>query len=397
MRRLVVPLLLAFLLLPAAGRARSLTGTVRWQGQVTVSEPLRVAPDAELVVEPGSRITFAGGSLEVAGRLTAREAEFTGKRWPGILLKGCDAGTVLAGCRIAGARTGLKAIGGAPHLEKLILAGNEVGMELRQKSAAVVRGCRFEDNRKVGLFVKDEARPVVTDNVFRDNGRFGAYIFRASPAKFAGNRFTGNGTGLMIANYGSDPRIAGNRFTDNEIGIRVDRAARPHLNGNVLRGNRTAIRLYRRSDPLIEGNLVTGNETGISVAYSSYPVIRGNDLAGNGLALELEFQSSTWEEQKGSAARAAAAADRGAFGRAPARAVGEEQRRARDLDGTVDARDNWWGQDGSAELRRIGRGGNPSFIHDGRDQPTFEEGGKDYPLDRVRFAPWRAAPATEQP
>lgn len=393
------PALLVLLLVlfgVTAAEARFLTGVVRWSGTVTLTETVRVEPGAELVIAPGTRVQASGGRLEVAGKLVAEGAEFAGD-WEGILLKGCDADTRLQTCRISGARTGVRAIGGAPRLEDLTLEGNDVGMELRQKCAATVRHCTFAGNHKVGLFVKDDANPVVEDNRFRNNGKFGAYIFRSIPVRFSGNRFEKNHTGLMIANYGSDPIVTANHFTGNRIGILVDRAARPRIQGNVLEHNDTGIRVYRRSDPEIGGNRIDGNQVGVSVAYSSYPKLHHNDFFGNGTALRLEYQSSTWEARKGSAARAAAIASRGAFGQAPRAQVGEEQRRARNLDGTVDARENWWGKDGTAELARIGAEGNPSFIHDGRDQPTFEDEGQSYPLDKVRFSPWLKARATEQP
>ena len=392
----IVLMALVALLLPAVGRAGALTGTVRWNGTVRIAETVRVEPGAELIVAPGTRVEFSAGRLEVAGRLVAEEAEFGGD-WEGILLKGSDQTTVLRNCRISGAKTGIMAVGGAPLLEGLQLSGNDIGMELRQKCAARVSGCRFEGNRKVGLFIKDEAAPEVEENLFRNNGKFGTYIFRAVPAAFRQNRFAENDTGLMIANFGSDPLVEANHFEGNRLGILVDRAARPKLTGNLLTGNATGIRLYRRSDPEVAGNRLIRNRVAISVAYSSYPLLHGNDFSDNTTALLLEFQSALWEAEKGSAARAAEVAGRGAFGQAPRAQVSEEQRRASGADGTVDARDNWWGAAGTAELQRIGSAGNPSFIQDGRDTPTFAEGGKYYPLDQVRFAPWRSAPATEQP
>ncbi|AMV73235.1 hypothetical protein JCM30471_16380 [Desulfuromonas carbonis] len=387
---------LALLMLPTVGRAGSLVGTVHWSGSVQIDETVRVEPGAELILAPGTRVNFRGGRLEVAGRLVAEQAVFDGD-WEGVMLKGCDGTTILRNCRISGARTGIMAIGGSPRLEELELRDNEVGMELRQKCAARVSGCRFEGNRKVGLFIKDEAVPEVEENLFRSNGKFGAYIFRANPAAFRKNRFEMNATGLMVANFGSDPRVEGNRFEGNTIGILVDRAARPQLVSNVLTGNDTGIRLYRRSDPEVVGNRLKGNRIAVSLAYSCYPQLHDNDFSANATALLLEYQSSRWEAEKGSAARAAEVAGRGAFGQAPRGEVSEEQRRARTLDGVVDARNNWWGVAGTAELQRLASDGNPTFIQDGRDTPTFTEGGKDYPLDLVRFAPWRSAPATEQP
>ena len=117
----------------------------------------------------------------------------------------------------------------------------------------------------------------------------------------------------------------------------------------------------------------------IKLAFSSYPRITGNDFAGNPLALRLEFQSSTWEREQGAAARAGEVAAIGAFGSGQGgKTVTEAERRPTELDGTIDARGNWWGDEGTAELIRIGAQGNPSFIHDGQDQPTFVEKGKSY-------------------
>jgi parallel beta-helix repeat protein len=201
----------------------------------------------------------------------------------------------------------------------------------------------------------------------------------------------------MIAYFGSDPRVEGNRFENNETAIEVDRAAQPELHGNLLRGNRTALSLQRRADPLVTGNRFADNQVAIKLAFSSYPRITGNDFTGNPLALKLEFQSSAWEREQGAAARAGEVAAVGAFGSGQgAKTVTEAERRPATLDGTVDARGNWWGEAGNLELARGGEQGNPSFIFDGRDQPTFVEKGRNYPLDTVVFSPWSAAAQTRE-
>ncbi len=387
-------LLLALLLAPLPAQALSLEGAVRWRGQVSLAETVRVEPGATLSIEPGTVVTFSGGGLEVAGRLEAQGALLTGKDWQGVALKGTDRATRLLDCTIEGAATGIRVLGGAPRLEGLTLKDNQVGMELRQKTQALVNRCRFEENSRVGLFVKDGATPAVTGSRFEKNGKFGAYLFRSAPREFTGNDFLGNPTGLMISHFGSDPAIRGNRFEANATGIQVDRAARPVLSGNHLHGNGTGVQLSRRCDPRITGNLLTGNRVGILISYSSYPDIHGNDLEGNGTAMVLDHQSSSWEAANGAAAREAEAG-RGAFGKSPRQAVSEADRRPGQLNGTVDARDNWWGEAGTRELAAIGRDGNPPFILDGRDTPTFADGGRDYPLDRVLFSPWSPAPQTK--
>lgn len=392
MRLLLVALCLVC---PALAGARTISVDTTWRGKVELRETVRVEPGATLTVAPGSEVRFSGGRLEVAGRLVANGAHFSGRDWEGIVLKACGADTIIADSSVSGAATGIFVGGGQPRLERLEVSGNQVGMELKQKTAATVTGCRIAGNAKVGLFIKDEALPSVTNCRFEKNGKFGVYIHRAVPARFSGNVLLRNPTGLMVANYGSDPLVEGNRFEENELGILVDRAARPLLRGNLLRGNSTGLRLYRRSDALVEGNRLERNGTAISVAFSSYPQLRGNDFRDNGRALFLEFQSSAWEEEKGESTRESESAGRGAFGSGAGRSeVTEAERRPRERNGLVDARDNWWGERESAELERLGADGNPGFIQDGRDTPTFVEGGKTYPLDRVVFAPWRRTPAT---
>lgn len=386
-----LPILLALLLASPAAHALTLAADTRWSGEQRLTETVRVAAGVTLEIAPGTRVHFAGGGLEVAGRLVAEQAHFDGQGWEGLTLKGCDATTRLTQVSVRGARTGILVQGGAPQLAQLTLADNEVGVELRGKAAATLRDSLFRGNRKVGLFVKDDSTASVSGCRFEKQGKFGAYIYRATPQRFIGNHFAANPVGLMIAYFGSDPLVEGNDFADNEVGIEVDRAARPELRGNRLTGNRVGIFLQRRADPLVTGNRFAANQVAVKLAYSSYPRITGNDFTGNGLALRLEFQSATWEREQGAAARASEVATLGAFGGQGAKPISEKERQPVLLDGTIDARGNWWGETGNLELARQGERGNPSFIHDGADQPTFVEQGQSYPLDRVTFAPWSAA------
>jgi parallel beta-helix repeat protein len=387
-------LLLIVLLISVPAQALVIEQATRWQGEMQFAETVVVPQDVTLTVASGSRIVFTSGGLEVSGALVAGQVEFTGENWQGITLKGTDGQTRLQGGSISGAKTGLLVQGGMPRIEAVAFKDNKVGLELRGKSAAHIEGCLFTANRKVGLFIKDESVATVLDCRFTQNGKFGAYIYRASPARFSGNRFINNPTGLMVAYFGSDPLIEGNHFEGNDTGIQVDRAARPELRGNRIERNRLGLYLYRRSDPLVTANRLTGNEVGILVAYSSYPRINGNDIEANGLALKLEFQSSQWELQLGAVARAGETAGRSSFGGQAARTVTEEDRRARDLDGTVDVRNNWWGEQETLALGKTGQKGNPAFIHDGRDQETFVDAEKTYPLDTVVFTPWSEQPLT---
>ncbi len=388
MRRLALLLGLGLgLLLPLPAAALTLDGPTHWKGEQRFAETVRVSAGSVLTVEPGAVIHFSRGSLEVSGQLQATNARFTGSSWQGIVIKGTGADTILTDCAIDGADTGLEVIGGAPQLKNIHLHDNRIGLQLGKKTAAVVTGCRIENNNRAGLIIKDEASPRVENNQISGNGLFGAYLVHSRPQSFSGNRISGQPTGLKISNFGSDPQVAGNRFENNEVGILVDKAARPTLTGNLLTNNGTALHLYRRADPQVTGNRFSSNQIGILMAFSSYPRIEGNDFTDNALALKLEFQSSTWEEQNGEAARQVETS-RGAFGQTPRQNLSEENRRPAQTNGTVDARGNWWGQAGTEELANSTEKDNPSFIHDGRDQPTFTEQGRAYPLDKVIFAPW---------
>ena len=390
-------LLILLLLLLGAGSAQALTLTrdTSWSGEQRFNEAVIVPAGVVLKISPGTRVRFSAGGLEVAGRLLAEKVDFDGDKWAGLTLKGCDEQTRLTDVRVRGAKTGILVQGGAPVFERATLDGNEVGMELRGKAAGAVRDSVFRGNRKVGLFVKDDSVVQVTGCRFEKQGKYGAYIYRAKPARFAQNRFENNPVGLMVAYFGSDPLIEGNDFTGNETAIEVDRAAHPELRGNRLSDNQTGLFLQRRADPLVTGNRFSANQVAIKLAFSSYPRITGNDFTGNPLALRLEFQSSTWEREQGAVARAGEVAAVGAFGGGQgAKTVTEAERQPVNLNGTIDARGNWWGADGTLELERGGAQVNPGFIFDGRDQPTFVEKGKNYPLDTVVFAPWSAKPQT---
>jgi len=380
-------LIMACCLLPASLPAMTLTGETLWQGEMVLREAVRVEAGATLRIAPQSKIVFESGGLTVAGRLIARECEMSGRNWAGIVLKGVSAETLVADCTVRGAATGILIESGAPRLEGLTLEQNRIGIELRQKSDATVSGCLFRANSRVGLFVKDGATAAVVNNQFEKNGKFGAYLYRSTPRKFSGNVFNANPTGLMISHFGSNPKLLENCLSGNGTAVLVDRAARPVLERNDIRDNEIGVRCYRRSDPLLKKNRISANRTGVSIAYSSYPQLRGNDLSNNGVALFLEYQSAQWEREKGAAAREDEVAH-SAFGAQPRQTVSEADRRPQKLDGTIDARENWWGEAQTVELKGLSAGGNPSFIDDGRDRPTFSESGKDWPLDRVRFAPW---------
>jgi parallel beta-helix repeat protein len=382
--RCIPALLLLFALIrPAA--ALTLSEDTHWQGQLSFAETVRVQAGVTLTVESGAEVRFETGALDVAGTLQARDARFYGEGWQGIILRG--GADLLERCVISGAETGVQVMGGAPRLIDVRVEGGTTGIELRRRSRAQLSGCTIRDQGEVGLFVKDESAPRVERCLFEKNGRFGVYLHRSVPQLFSGNRLVANPVGLMVAWYGTDPEIRNNEFEQNGAAIQVDRAARPLITGNRIHDNETGLLLSRRADARVRRNLVHDNRIGIQVEYSSYPVIRENDLAGNGTALVLHHQSSAWEKANGEAMRNKQSFAGGPFNRNPSGAK-EAAPPPAVLTGTVDARRNWWGEEATAQLRTHQGRGNLVFIHDSRDEPFFEDGGVNYPLDRVEFAPW---------
>lgn len=382
---------LIFLLAPHPAQARVVSQIERWQGEVHVDENLRVEKNGQLLIAPGTRVV-SSAQIEVVGRLEALEVVFTGDDWPGLVLKGTGSQTLVKNCRVIGARTGISIIGGEPRILDSLFEKNQVGVEIRQKSRALIENNRFIENSRVGLFAKDETQALIRQNYFARQGKFGAYIYRAKPVEFQDNQFFDNPTGLMISHYGSDPQINQNQFERNQTAIKIDRAARPHLWSNRMIANQIGIALDRRSDPVIEKNLLQQNQQGILVKFSSYPLIRHNDFITNQQALVLEYQSSRWEQVNGADARQQQIASRGAFGGQKQMQVTETQRQAKGHDGYVDARENWWGRQETTVLKTLDEKANLPWIIDGYDTATFQESGQDWPLDRVRWWPFSPQP-----
>ncbi|WP_432823242.1 carboxypeptidase-like regulatory domain-containing protein, partial [Trichloromonas sp.] len=63
-----------------------------------------------------------------------------------------------------------------------------------------------------------------------------------------------------------------------------------------------------------------------------------------------------------------------------------------DLEILFAARDNWWGELATAQMRDFAGSGNQDIFEDVFDKPDTEYLGKKYPRDEVIYAPWAAQP-----
>jgi len=196
---------------------------------------------------------------------------------------------------------------------------------------------------------------VIEDNIIDDNSQTGIYLSQSGNADPAINRNkvrnnSGHGIYVDSQNHNTQPSIHNNEITGNglngwgQAGLYVSGKAVPSIVGNTIDNNDSGIYVNYNDvngngDFELKDNLITNNQGyGISVNGYAKPVINDNDIYGNtGYALENHTSF------------------------------------------TVDAKNNWWGVDDSAE---INEGTNPqalSFIYDGN---TASNAGK------VNYAGW---------
>ena len=209
-------------------------------------------------------------------------------------------------------------------------------------------GVYFNGYESSGDWMADSI--VVEDNIVDNNGYYGIHIRSNGSADSAINRNkvrnnSGYGIYVEISENNTQPSIHDNEITGNgNVGLYVAGKAVPSIVGNTIDNNGSGI--YVNYDDVngngdfeLSDNLITNNQGyGLSVNGYAKPVISNNDIYGNtGYALENHTSFA------------------------------------------LDAKNNWWGVDDSAE---INAGTNPktlSFIYDGN---TNSNAGK------VNYAGW---------
>ena len=191
---------------------------------------------------------------------------------------------------------------------------------------------------------------------------------------------------MSVVNF-SNPWIACCEFEGLETAVEVGRFSRPLITRSAFRDNRRALAVSQKPNHPVRGNVFSGNDEAIFIDLSAYPEIRGNNFTGNGKDVVLGiYMSADWEKRVGSGGisrmRAAESRSRNLWG----------VKRPLEFTGKVDARENWWGPERTAEMGSLGPEGNASGIDDRHDRPEvsypgFGEGS--YRLDVVVYSPWR--------
>lgn len=417
-----------------------------WEGRVTVAVPTEVPTGVTLVVRPGAEVRFAAGAgLNVLGalraegtaeqpiRLVAAAAEPSPGAWAGLELRGDGDRSVLRRCVVTHAaglfvragtprvedcefRGGLKGIvasgpGTRPALERIVVADmRDGGIESTNGAAPTVSGCTVERCGPFGVGASHDAAPVITgttvsacevgialvrvppllrDNTVRDNGIGIAFNQVNGGRPVEGNRIERNKQGIFCTNF-SSPDVTGNIVADNEIGIVCFMGSRPRISGNDVVRNGTGIVGEQISSPEIGANEIRDNDKGVYLTLSSYATIRGNNFAGNRVHVELGNMSADWERRatgkprRGQQRQLDERAAR--LGTAPSANAGD----GASLPDSVDARENWWGEETTLEMGRKGPDANIATLIDGHDVPVrvYEGFDGEYAQDKIVYAPW---------
>ena len=417
-----------------------LSGTVRWSGQVELSEPVVVGPKATLTIAAGSNIVAktpqakirVQGILRVEGKPDA-PVRFSGAQgWQGVEFMEAPHDSEIRWAEFSSAKAAISSFGTDFKVAHTVFKNNEFAIRLLRESSPEITNSTFENNQ-IGVANEMKSGAHIRDNRFVNHGRTAILASHNSTGPIIGNTFSGNKQALTLLRVYNDqvkenlfvdnevgiycnqtqstPYIAGNRFENNKSGIlnfsfdypkiennqfinnttalHNDQYGSPEVQHNLFRGNETAIYNYRKSDPKVLRNRFEKNDLALFCDFSAYPKVKDNDFIGNAMGVKLGiYQSADWEKRSGSKTimqRESAARQT----QNPLLAQAPDQ-----FNDYVDVSGNWWGDD-TERLVALGEGGNSPLFHDRHDQPevTYEDFGPGvYALDWVKYAPWLEAP-----
>jgi len=445
------PLLLLFLyalvLKPAAALAAphptTIEGSVRWSGEIRLTEPVVVPRGAELTLEPGTLLVFSvGAGFQVQGSLSAAGTELLPIRFQGdkaseaplVMVGDPPARVALSHSHLSGAKSGLEVLGGSLTLSSVQVTDCGSGTALRLKGHAELTDVTFHNN-DLGLAVENGSTCQARQLTLSGN-RVGIGVSNGSElvlekTRFSGNevgysqsnacntqlkhcRWEGNQTAVALQHTRRSPRISFGTFTDNERAVVARLFSHVYIEATTFSANRSAvdaygfcglflrynaftkngqaIRLDKKSNAGIDANLLEANEVALFADFSTYPQITGNLFTGNQWHVRLGLQQSADFEQKRGSAGLTMDTARDAKTRNPMLLAGDLP----SGEGIFSVAGNAWDEETAAELAK-GTETNVARFWDGRDQaPVAYEGfGPDtYRVDVIRFAPTVPAATT---
>jgi parallel beta-helix repeat protein len=347
-----------------------LLGTTIWQGRVLVEGVVRVPPEAQLLIMPGTVIEFSKrdtnndgigeNGINVQGRFIAkgtgekpiifRSAEVHPARgdWDSINILGSDRfQNLIEFCQIQEAYRGMHFHYSNVAVTNSVLTNNFRGAQF-QESLVTMRRNIFYDNRS-GAQARD-SEVVFAYNELISN-RIGANFFRldlqAHHNVFANNEQDG----LRIregATLIKDNMMLGNRF-----GLLVADANYTEIQRNFIGSNLEGGLALRNSDHFrVTGNAVQYNGINGIIIRESRGIISGNTVAANGVrGFAIESYSGTISQNNIFA--------NGMYG------IGLEG------SGDIEARENWW--EHSDLVREIYDSGDESTLGTVHFMPQSKE------------------------
>lgn len=441
-------LILCFLLLPTteAFAARTIETNETWSGKIMLTDSVNVAANVLLTIKPGTEVRFAPDTaISVQGRMLARGtatqpiqflsvSDAEQSFWPGISFLGSSEESELSYVQFRGATQAVTVNGSRLAILSSVVQGGVKGIymgaeavvkidglevsqmskdaiEASTHSRGSIRNCRIKSvdgpgillgkqtafliqgnrikNAKVAIVTSGDAPPIA-DNVIVDC-EVGIAISQASPqAVIRGNKISGAKKGIACQQFAS-PTIERNVLEDCVEAIECFQGSSPIVTQNRFAGNRRAFSATQMCNPQLMNNDFTNNETAIYLHLSSYAQIHGNNFEKNITHVMLDNMSYDWElraNKKPMRNRQKQNDLLAKQGRAMPKSVHVEVK----SEGFVDARENYWGVETTAEMVGKGASAEVSTIVDGYDVPilTYDGWPGEYKKDRVNYSGWKA-------
>lgn len=276
-----------------------------WSGNVTVVDDVTVTRGATLTIQPGTSVAFtAGTALNIEGRLLADAgqgepivfgpvAAQTDKgaekgMWSGITIGSnggtnigdLPAGSILAGCRIAGADNGVAVLTSAlqPHRVSgcTIASCRQAGVRIEGVRAAIVEGNQFADcgsaageggspTEPGGIWLQSSDDCHVRGNTIRNCHRYAVLVLYGSGNTVQDNTIEGvggrpmstEGYGISVSSGAARNLLEGNRITGaNYIGIAISDSPDNLIIDNEVRNAPDGLGM---TGPRATGNIVRNN------------------------------------------------------------------------------------------------------------------------------------------
>lgn len=266
--------------------ATTYTEDTVWQGKVQLDGWITIAPQATLMIAPGTIIRVgAGEGINVLGRIVVKGLAETPVlfaslmndplpgEWQGVILTGSEKNNILEHLRIEGSKTGLLARYSSFTARGITIGHAVTGLHL-QECVTTMTDTRISDSI-TGIIAENSELTLDSANIEK-NGTgitITASALVASDTSLAGN---GN-TGLSAENS----RLNLDRFLVNgsETGARIF-TSQGVVSNSVFRDNTAAGAVLSGSRLKLNGNLFTGNTIGLQID-DHLPVLWNNALANN--------------------------------------------------------------------------------------------------------------------